>query len=213
MQPITFTKALTGANDAAIAANQTLGAAGNMTLTASPVVLDTLRQVVLTFAADETGHNFTLYGTDGETSGTISETIAGTTAGTATSVRMYKTISRIAVDAATTGNVKAGTNGVGATRWFTSNSQIAPSAWSFACVLSGTANFTVQVTYDDFWSIPAGQSQGNVPTAWDVSSLANKSATAAATVTDVISGWRLLINSGTGTVTMSAIQAGIAGNM
>lgn len=211
---ISFSKSLTGANDAAIAASQSAAGAGNLSLTSSPVTLDTSRQVVLTFAADETGHNFTIYGnqrTDG-TGNAISETIAGTTAGTVASVRMYGQITRIAVDAATTGNVKAGTNGVGASPWISSNYFITPSDWSFGCALSGTANFSIQVTYDNFQTLGFNQTQLPEPTAWDVSALASKSANANGSVTDPITGWRLKINSGTGTVTVTAVQAGIAGN-
>lgn len=211
--PISFTKSLIAGNDALIAANQTLGAPGDFTLTSSPVNLDTPRQVLLTFAADETGHNFTIYGNQqpNGTGNAISETIAGTGAGTVVSVRMYGQITRIASDSATTGNVKAGTNGVGATMWISSNYQVTPVNWSIACAVTGTVNFTVQETFDNFTTLGFNQTQLPEPTAWDVTALASKSANTQATLTDVITGWRLKINSGTGSVAVSAVQADISG--
>ena len=57
-RPVTITKSLTASSVNAIVTSATLTAAGDFTLTATPVVLTTQRQVLFTFAADETGHPF-----------------------------------------------------------------------------------------------------------------------------------------------------------
>lgn len=210
-QSVYFTKSLAGANSAGIAASQTPSGAGNLTLTASPVVLDTPRQVLLTFAADETGHTFTITGYPSITASNtpISETIAGT-AGTVASTRMYGQVTSIAISDAAAGAITAGTNGVGASHWVSSNYQLADANWSIGCVVAGTVNFTIQYTYDDFWSVPFGQSQGSVPTAWNDPILASVTASGETTFGNPITGWRLLINSGTGSVAVRAVEAGIA---
>lgn len=212
--PISLTKTLAAADSAIIAANQTLAGAGDMALVGGGIVtLDTGRQVLLTFAADETGHNFTIYGYE-STSGSsapISEVIAGTTAGTVVSTRMYGQITRIAVSAANTGNVKAGTNGVGATPWLAMNYQYAPFVLSIAAIVTGTVNYTIQYTYDDPFMVVPGTTQGIVPTAFSDPILAAATATGETTFNNPITGMRLLINSGSGSITLRAIQAGISG--
>lgn len=213
--PIYYSKHLAAANDAIIAANQTLVGASNLALVGGgTVVLDTSRQVVLTFAADETGHNFTIYGSASINAGTgapISEVIAGTTAGTVVSTLMYGTITRIAVSAATTGNVKAGTNGVGATFWKSMNYQVSPFSLAIACVVTGTINYSIQYTYDDFWTVTPNTGQGVNPTAFTDPILSAVTASGETTINNPVTGVRLLINSGTGTVAVKMIQADISG--
>lgn len=213
--PIYFTKTLAAANDAIVAASQTPSGAGDLTLVGSGTVsLDTPRQVILTFAANETGHSFVIYGnqnTDG-TGNAISETIAGTTAGIVASTRMYGQVTRISISAAATGALKAGTNGVGASPWVSSNYQISPANWSIGCTVTGTVNYTLQYTYGDFWTVTAGTTQGAVPTAISDAVLVSKTATADTVIGFPITGWRLLVNSGTGSVAVAAVQAGIRGN-
>lgn len=212
--PIYFTKALTAASDNAIATSQTLSGAGNLTLTSSTVSLDTPRQVILTFANDETGHNFTIYGnqrTDGS-GNAISETIAGSTAGVVASTKMYGQVTQIAVDAATTGAVKAGTNTVGQSHWVSSNYQIAPSQWSISCTVTGTVNYSLLYTYGDFWSLPVGSTQASVPVSLTDPTINGATTSKDTTFNDPITGWSILINSGTGSVAVSAVQAGISGS-
>ncbi len=209
--PRYLTKSLIAANDAVIAASQTPGAAGDLTLVSSPVVLDTGRQVILTFAANETGHNFTIYGyenTDG-TGALISEVIAGTTAGVVTSTRMYGRVTRIAISAAATGAVKAGTNTVGATPWLNADYQIKPFELDVAVVVTGTVNYSVQYTYDDFSTVVPNTGQGAVPTAFTDQILSGVTANGETTFNFPITGFRVLINSGTGSLAIKSIQAGI----
>lgn len=210
--PIYITKILTAADDDIIAASQTPAGAGNLTLITSTVTLDTPRQVILTFAGNETGHSFVVYGTQNiDGTGPIHETIAGTTAGIVTSTRMYGTVTRISISAAATGAIKAGTNGVGATPWISTNYQVAPFELAIGCVVTGTVNYTIQFTYDDYWSVVPNTGQGTEPVAFSDLILASQTATGETSRNIPVTGWRLLINSGDGAVAVKAVQSDISG--
>lgn len=216
--PVTRTLAPPNADDDGICLSQTPGAAGNLTLNGAAAsggvgILGTSsvpleRPVRLTFAADESGHNFTIYGT--LLSGyPISEVIAGTTAGTVDSVLNYATVTRVAISAAATGAIKVGTSGVAYSPWDIVNYQFGPVNLGIACVVSGTINYTFQYTYDDFLALLAAN---QVPTTFDLSALASKATTLDSSITTPIRGWRVKANSETapGQVKTTVIQAGIA---
>lgn len=209
MQPAYVSKSLVAASANNIAQSQTPGAAGNFTLNGSTVtggvaVLDTARQVLLTFAADETGHSFTLFGTN-QSGAPITEVIAGTTAGTVASTKNYKTITRVAISAAATGAITIGTNGVGASDWRNLNLGVSPFSVGLAVVISGTVNFTVNYTYENPDS-PVGAN----PVAFPISALAAKAANTDGGALNIpVAAVQLVINSGTGTATLVIDQAGI----
>ena len=213
MQPIYVTKALSVAADAdGIAQSQTPLAGGNLTINGAlasggVASLTSQRQVLFTFAADETGRTFVVYGTDDQ-GVSISETVAGT-ATTAVTLLNYKTVPRISVDAATAGALTVGTNGVGAGPWIIPNWHISPVNIGFGTIVTGTVNFTIQYAMQD----PSGTypSGAAIPTPFDMTDLASKTANTAANWVAPIAAWRVKINSGTGSVTVSALQAGIAG--
>lgn len=209
MQPAYVSKSLVAASANNIALSQTPGAAGNFILNGSTVVngvavLDTARQVLLTFAASEVGHNFTLFGTNA--SGTpISEVIAGTGIGTVASTLNYKTITRIAISAAATGAITVGTNTVGASDWRNLNLGVSPFNVGLAVVITGTVNFTVNYTYED-----PGAPVGTVPVAFAITALSAKAANTDGGLLNIpVAAVQLVINSGTGTATLIIDQAGI----
>lgn len=77
----------------------------------------------------------------------------------------------------------------------------------FACVVSGTVNYTVNHTYDDVYSTTAS------PT-WlphGVANMVNATTTQESNFVIPISGMQLVINSGTGSVTITILQQGITG--
>lgn len=210
----TLTLALAAAVSNGIAQVQTLVGAGNLTLNGSLVsggvaTLDSggyARRVLLTFAADETGHNFTITGT-GWNGNTQSEVIAGTTAGTVVSVRDYKTVTSIASSAATTGNVSAGTNAVASTQpwivdpWTNAN--------NIGCGLdiTGTMNVTIQYSMNDYspaWDL------NNVTPLWaDTANFASKSSDTVGLIAEPLRMIRMLQNSGTGSAVASFIQPAV----
>lgn len=211
--PRYVSKALTvAADDNGIALSQTPLAGGNLVLTGAALVvggvayLTSQRQVLFTFASDETGRTFVVYGTDDQGI-SISETVAGT-ATTAVTLRMFNTVTRISVDAATAGALIVGTNGVGATPWQIINWHVSPINLGFAGLVSGTVNYTVQYTMEDpSGTFPNGTA---IPTAFSISDLTSKAAATAAGWATPIAAWRVLINSGTGTATVAVVQAGLS---
>lgn len=210
MQPAYISKSLAAASANNIAQAQQPGAAGNLTLNGSAVVngvavLDTSRQVLLTFAASEVGHNFTLFGTN-SSGAPISEVIAGTGIGTVASLLSYKTITRIAISAAATGNVSAGTNGIGASDWRNLNLAVSPFSVGLALIVSGTVNATVNYTYED----PANPIAATGPVAFPLAALAAKAANTDGGALNIpVAAVQLVINSGTGTATLVVDQAGV----
>lgn len=101
-------------NTIGVCAGQAAAAAGNLTINGSLAVggvatLDVQRAVFITAPGTETAVNFTIYGTDmyGEA---LTWQTAGPAAGEATtSAKTFKTITRVAVDTATTSSVTVGT--------------------------------------------------------------------------------------------------------
>lgn len=147
MQPIIVSVGpLTAANDQAVAAAQS-PTGTSFTLTANPVVLDAPRQIVITSAGDDSGITFTVTGTtfSGQAA---SEVLQGTNASTVSSVTMFATVSSIVASGAIAGAVKAGTTGVATSRWVRFDSW-ANAQSSVQVDVSGTVNYTVQVTMDD----------------------------------------------------------------
>lgn len=208
MQPIVLTSSLDTADDDGIAQNQTPGAAGNLTLNGA-LVSDGVavltgagmtRQVLITTASDESGKTLTIYGTNAN-GNAISETVTGPNATTGTTTNYFRTVTRVAVSAAFTGNVKLGTNGVGSSRIVQPDRQRNPFAIGIGCAVSGTINFTMQHTFDDL-------GDGTDLTWHDHDDIASASATIDSNYAFPVRGIRVKINSGTGTVTTTLIQAG-----
>lgn len=212
-QPRYISKTLAAASTNNIATSQTPVGAGNLTLNGAAVVggvavLDTQRQVLITQAADETGHNFTVYGTvDG--GATTSEVVAGSATASVHTTQSFKTVTRVAIDSAATGALQVGTNSVGATPWQIVNWDISPINLGLAVIVSGTVNYTVQYTLEDpSGTYPNGTAQ---PTAFGISALTSKTQALDSSVTTPVAAVQLQINSGTGTATLVLLQAGIQG--
>lgn len=220
-QPVVATKALAVAADAdGICETQTPAGAGNLTIngakaTGGVASLSSARQVLFTFAGADAARTFVIYGTADASGIPIQETVSGANSpSTSVTTLNYYTVTRISVDAAMAGALTVGTNGVGASQWYNVNFDAQPFNLSISTSVSGTVNYTIQYTYDNFW--------GTVdPSAWTIAVgtvtaysdpiLVAQTAAGQTTINDPITGWRVLINSGTGTVTARAIQAGLRG--
>lgn len=201
--------AAAAANNIALSQTPSAGALTlNGTLvTGGVAVLDNPRRVLFTFAANETGHNFVVTGTN-VSGDVISETVAGTTAGTVATVLSYKTVTSITISANATGALTVGTNGVGESAWVRMDMWALPTI-GVQCTVSGTVNYTVQQTWDDPNSpvslvTPANMTWANCP---DLALVA-VAVTAQSYYSSIPAFIRVVINSGTGTVTMTLGQAG-----
>ena len=206
MRPISVTVGpLATANAAIIAASQQPLAAGNLTLVGGgAVTLDKPRRVLISNAGTDTSVTFTVYGTDAR-GRSISASLAGATAGNSVyTVLDYLTVTRVAVSAATASAVTVGTNGIASSRLIFLDHYGYPQV-ALQCVPTGTVNYTVQQTLDD----PAKIGIENVT--W-----VSHSDTAFVGATGTVQGnyaylpraTRVLLNSGTGSVKLTALQAG-----
>lgn len=226
MRSSAITKTLAAASATKICTAQTLLAAGNYVIDGAAAttvagvlvgLLDTQRRLRLTFAADETGHNFTILGLDERGNG-LKWITAGTTAGTVDIPIDFMTVTSFSVDAVPTGAVSLGTNGIGSSPWKLVETDIATPNLSFEGILnSGAANYSVEYTYEPVMSsgigattpLALGSATVN-PTAWALTSMEAKAASAEGAMNFVPRAWRLTINSGTGSVTLTGRQAGLA---
>ena len=223
-RPVVISKALAAASANNIATAQSLAGAGNLTLNGTTVTggvatLDTQRRVLLTSVGNDSGINWTVYG--GNDAGiAISETLAGGNAAAVATKQDFLTITRIAASGATAGNVTVGTNTEGSTPWIVPNMHITPFEMAFQYILvSGAANWTIEGTEETpLFQPPLGYQGGYVlippvPTPFGLSGLMGLSATGAGNFSEEpLMGWRLTINSGTGTVRVVGVQSGITVN-
>lgn len=209
MRPITFSRTLVAAAVGAIAAAQTTAGAGNLlingTLAAGGVAtLDTQRTVGLTSAGNLSAVNFTLTGTD-QQGRVISEVLAGPNANTVSSVLNYKTITSIAVSAAVGTNVTADTVVTGASQEIPVDLYVNQFNVTLATEITGVVNYTIQYTMDNIFGGPG-------PFVWNsVAGLLTQTTNQIVQQTQPVRAFRILTNSGTGTVTLIVAQAGLAG--
>lgn len=212
--PVRYSKTLAAADANGIAESQTPLAGGALDLdgilvTAGVAQLGSGRRVLFTFAGADAARSFTIVGTN-DAGNVIQEVVAGANSpATSTSLLDFKTVTSITIDDASAGAIEVGTSGVGATPWFNMNYQLAPTNISVAVVVTGTVNYTVQYTYDNFWTPVRGGEDTPIPTAWDSIVLSGETANGDTVIEGPVTGVRVLINSGTGAIQATIIQAGI----
>jgi hypothetical protein len=151
------------------------------------------QQISIEGAGDESGVDFTITGTDAD--GTvISEVLAGANAGTAESVLYYSTITSIATDGATTGDVEIGPLSAsgGVSKSLRHNGQQMNFNVRQVLEISGTLTATAQWTLDqpeDEYAISYSASAD-----WRAdSAVTDKTADATAGISSKINASRLLI--------------------
>jgi len=208
MRPKSFILTFTVDADG-IATSQTPGGAGNLTLdgvlvSGGVATLDAAQKVSITSAADETGRTFTITGTDPDGKALV-EAVTGGNATTVKSVGYFKTVSQVAVDAATTGAVTVGSGDEGVTRTIPTDWRENSFKLSIAVILSSGASLTykAQHTLDDI------QDTSTVLNWLDNDALASKTVSDDGNVAFPVRGVRLNITAFTsGTATITFIQAG-----
>jgi hypothetical protein len=212
MRPITVTvgplQASSGNN---IALSQTPCGAGNLTLNGSTVVagvaiLTNPERITLT-TTDST-HTATITGTDW--AGSVISELITFTGSAITSLLSYKTITKISVNAALTAAITVGTSGIGYSPWVRLDEYALPQV-SIGCDATGTVNYTIQQSNDDPNS-PTNPVAVNAMT-W-VSTADTNGVGASSSIMSFFTYaplWaRVLLNSGTGSVTATFVQLGVA---
>jgi hypothetical protein len=216
----TFTKSLASASSNNIAQSQSPGTAA-LTLNGTAVsggvaTIDTYnaatnmaigRRVIITSGGNDSGINWLVTGTIAS-GAIVTDTFAGSNGGVAQSNLDFVTVTRIAPSAAVATTAIAGTNGVGSSPWWTvSWRSDSPLNLGIAVELvSGTANYTIEYTYDDPNNLLAGST---FPLPFSLTALASKAATLDSSILSPIVAVRLTINSGTGVLRTRFVQAGI----
>lgn len=85
---------------------------------------------------------------------------------------------------------------------------VSPFNVAISVVVTGTANYTVQYTFDDVFAATYSASAGN----WtDHPTMTSQAGTKDANIAYPVTGVRIKLNSGTGSVTCTFIQAGGGG--
>lgn len=216
MRPIIVTVgplAAASANNIALSQTPTSGTALTLNgalVTGGVAVLDTPRRVLLTYGNEGSARTMVVTGTGG-TGQVRSETLTVPSGapGTVATVLNYKTVTSIVpAGGGYTAAVTVGTNGVASSEPIFLDSWPIP-ATSIQCTVSGTVNYTVQTTLDD----PNSPYNPVALTAvtWVNSSdsaVVAATATAQSNLAFIPSYVRVLLNSGTGSVTMTVIQSG-----
>lgn len=169
--------------------------------------LDAPRQIVITTVADESGKTFTINGTDWAGS-PITEQLTGPAIGTVTSVLSYKTVTSIAISAAASGAITVGTAASASSPWVRMDG-FASQVLGLQCDVAGTVNYTVQSTFDD----PNWTSNATPPAAmgWINSNdngVVNATASAQSFYPFTPLWLRVVLNSGSGSVSMTVLQSG-----
>ncbi len=210
MQPIVVSVGpLDAAAADAIAAAQTLAIAGNLTLTATPYVLDAPRRVIITSVGNDSGVIFTITGT---TFGghEVSEEVTGANAGIASSTIDFATVTSIYADGATADDVEAGTSEVAGSSWVRMDSWAAAQS-AVQVNVTGTVNYSIQTTMDD------PNDPSNPTDILDVvwldaldANLVSESTSKSGYFNQTPTFVRLLLNSGTGSAKATIAQFGNA---
>lgn len=92
--------------------------------------------------------------------------------------------------------------GAGSTNAVVINTNVTPVNIGFAVVVTGTVNYSVQYSYDD--------PSAGFTTWFDDATITSKTGNEDGSINFPITGLKVLVNSGAGSVTMNVVQAGIA---
>ena len=225
-RPQSASLVLAAANAAAVASSQTPGAAGPLTLTASPVTLDVARRILVTAAANESGKTLAISGTNAS-GAPIREVLSLPNASTVYTAQDFATVTSAVISAAAAGAITVGTNAIASTPWLRLDYLVKYFQAGIAVNLGGnTANVTVEVTLDPVDkaavdSQPQNRADSSAaglpyslftpPVAFPLSGMSSLSADTLGSLTIPCRAVRLTANSGatTGPVRITAIQTGI----
>lgn len=167
--------------------------------------LDKPRRILFTSSGNDTSLIYTVSGFN-VSGNPISETVTGVSAAAVATVLDYGSGIVITSNGASGGTVSIGTNGVAGSNWVRLD-EWAPPATGIQCDANGTVNYTVQDTIDDPNDptnpvAPASMTWFNTTDASGVTATASIQTNFAYAPRYV----RLVLNSGTGSVTATVLQ-------
>lgn len=214
MQPIVKTIGpLAAAVANSICLSQTPSGAGALTLNGALVsggvaTIAVPSRITITSAGNDSVNTFAVVGTD-HSGNPIAETITGPNTATVTSILTYKKITSISISGAAVGAITVGNSQSG------SSPAIALDPWAFPqvaiqCSVSGTVNYTVQQTLDNPNDPVNPIARANIQ--WvnhPDTNLVGATATVQGNYGYAPLYMRLVINSGSGSVRLTVIQANV----
>lgn len=204
-----------------IAAAQTLGAAGALTINGALLDLDLFnrngvrraatgssieRSVTFYSSGNLNGITFTLTGVD--THGqTVTEDVTGPNNTTVSSTKLYALVTSIVASASVGTAVEVGTGTTGTTSLWVPDDKISPCNIALAAVVAGTINWDVEHTFDDIFAAGYKQSAG---TFFDHEDLAGETASGDGNYAFCPAAIRFKVNSSgaDGALSIAIIQAG-----
>lgn len=218
MLPITLTVGpiASGVADYYVASvTPTSGTALTLAHTSTP---DQPRRVLATFGNEASNRTLRVTGTNSDNN-PIRETLKIPSGGasTAETVQDFKTITEIMpLGGGWTAALTVGTDGVASSPWKMTNAEHqAVSEITWDCITSGTVNYSIEYTMIDINSNQytiGSQALGNyppVPPVHDLSTISGKTADFMASLDNPLMAWRLKLNSGSGSVTVYALEGGM----
>jgi hypothetical protein len=210
MRTVTLTKALLAAVDNAVCASQALGAAGNLLInganaTGGVATLATQRRIILTSGGDDHLLTATVTGTN-QYGNPINQTVALTNGGVAATDLDFLTVTQVSVSGAVATVIKVGTNSTGSTQWVMPSFHLTPFQVTITTQEpDGAVTYSIETTQDNYWD---AANPTTVPRVYVVQS--GLTAATQQILDAAVTGTRLTVTSGTGTVTAEVTQAGIA---
>ena len=171
--------------------------------------LDTPRFILFTTSANESAKTLTITGVDANGS-TVTELLTAPNATTGASVTSWRSISQISLSATAAGTFTVGTTTTAASPWVRLD-EYADAQTSVQVLATGTVNYTVQTTNQD----PNSPTNPVAPYLVTWSSSLDAAAVGASTNISSFFAYsptfaRVLLNSGTGSVSATFAQAGVA---
>lgn len=136
-----------------ISAAETLGGAASFTIggalaSGGTVTFTQPQHVTLYAAGDNSGVTFTVTGTD-RYGNAMTEAITGPNATTVAGSKNFATVTDVASDGATTGDVEVGVDGTCESQWYVLNYRGPDFNIGIGCELTGTATYAVQHTFNN----------------------------------------------------------------
>lgn len=211
-RPISFSLTMAAADADAVCLSQTPAGAGNLTIngvlaSGGVATLDVPRHVSITSAGNDSGRTFTVTGTN-RYGATITEAITGPNTTTVKGVKNFKTVTQVAVDAATAGAITVGTANELESKWIPYNykAKVVGITGNFTLSTGGALTYTIQHTLTNVQSSGFLESDAN---AFNDATLASKTASANGSMTAPVRASRVKITGYTsGTLTCELMQQG-----
>lgn len=181
---------------------QVLAPSGGQSIPGAAIVLSPAQSVVIASAGNDSGINWTVKGFDYGGS-PLTEVIAGGNVGNATTVNQFAIVTSISASGATASTVTAGTGTVIYSPWLILGSQRNNYTTNLRAFISaGASNFDIQATTDGNLMNNTGGFADDI-----IALQAAQTASITTPLVETYIGVRVKINSGTGTVSLRALES------